>query len=99
MKMLEHGTINSAVEEGLDRHKRLKFQLQQANQNLSSEVDMLKIENKALLSTVATRDRKVAFLEKLVLEKDNGEHAARKRMKRVEKEKQELSDTYSSYLN
>ena len=34
MKRIDHGTINSVVEESMDRHKKLKFQLEQMNQNL-----------------------------------------------------------------
>ena len=32
--IMEHGTINSAVEESMDRHKKMKFELEQTNDNL-----------------------------------------------------------------
>ena len=60
---------------------------------------MLRIETITLTNASHVKQKKIEFLEKLFLEKDNGEHAARKRMKKVEKEKQELSESYAAYKN
>lgn len=34
LKLLEHGTINSAVEDTLDKNKKYRFQLKLAGENL-----------------------------------------------------------------
>ena len=46
---------------------------------------MLRLESSSLKQTVEKKEKKITFLEKLLIEKDNGEHAARKKMKKIEK--------------
>ena len=41
--------------------------------------------------------KKISFLDRLLIEKDNGDHASRKSLKKVEKEKQDISDIFSNY--
>lgn len=67
MKYVQHGTLTSSVEETIDLYKRYKFEIQQENDNLSTEVNDLRNKVKVLTEELKVREQKINYLDKLLI--------------------------------
>ena len=82
---MQHGTINSEVEETQERQGRYKYQLEQANKTLLEQVSSLHQQLETQRNNTQARDKMIAYLDKLLIERDNAQHAAHRKQKKAEK--------------
>jgi hypothetical protein len=52
---------------------------------------------KVLTEELSIRDQKINYLDKLLIERDNSQHAAWRKAKRLEKEKQDFIQQFETY--
>lgn len=62
-----------------------------------TEVNNLKLKVKVLTEELSIRDQKINYLDKLLIERDNSQHAAWRKAKKLEKEKQEVIQQFEAY--
>ncbi len=64
---------------------------------MATELGNLKLKVKVLSEELSLRDQKITYLDKLLIERDNSQHAAWRKAKRVEKEKQDVIQQFDAY--